>query len=193
VTTTTLDSDELLHLAIKSSQTGQHEQSIDYLKRALEQDPNNANVQYMLGAEHAEIGMYDRAAEEMVKAVQINPDLITAHFQIGLLHITSGRIHEAEEAWKPLDKLQKDNPFYLFKRGLLHLVRDEFAESIADIEQGIKLNQLNQPLNNDMRRILKEITGRNPDLKSQLVESDSETTTQAGHMFLSAYQDKDDT
>ena len=191
--TTTLDSEELLHLAIKSSEAGQHEQSIDYLKRALEMDPKNADAQYMLGAEHAEIGLYDRAVEDMDKAVKLKPDLVTAHFQIGLLHITSGRIAEADAAWKPLDKLANDNPFYLFKEGLLHLVKDEFEDCIALIEKGISLNKLNEPLNNDMRRILKEVFDRNPELKPESGDTESGKTTKTGkHMFLSAYQDKDD-
>src|SRR5262245_28502601 len=123
-----LDAEELLQLALKASGEKGHEQSITYLKRALELKPDEGRLHYMLAAEHAQMGLYDRAAEEMAKAVELDPSLVTAHFQVGLLHITSGRVAQAEAAWRPLDKLGEDHFLRLFKTGMLHLVRDEFKE-----------------------------------------------------------------
>ncbi len=155
-----IDDEELLHLALRASDENRHEDAISYLKRALDISPNNAKAHYLLGAEHAEIGLYDRATEEMAKAVKIDPDMVTAQFQLGLLHITSARVSEAEASWKPLDKLGPNNPFYLFKTGMLHLARDEFEACIETLEKGIKLNQQNLPLNNDMRRVINDVTAK---------------------------------
>ncbi len=157
-----LDDDELLHLALRASNENRHEEAISYLKRAIGVSPNNAKAHYMLGAEHAEIGLYDRAAEEMAKAILLDPTLVTAQFQLGLLHITSARVKEAEETWKPLDKLGENNPFYLFKTGMLHLARDEFEACIQALEKGIKLNQQNVALNNDMRKVLEDVKTKFP-------------------------------
>jgi tetratricopeptide (TPR) repeat protein len=160
--TARLDDQELLHLALRASDQNRHEEAISYLKRALDISPDNAKAHYMLGAEHAEIGLYDRAAEEMAKAVKLDPTLVTAQFQLGLLHITSARVKEAEETWKPLDKLGPNNPFYLFKTGMLHLARDEFDACIETLEKGIKLNQQNAALNNDMRRVIDDVKAKFP-------------------------------
>jgi len=159
-TTAKLDADELLHLSMRASKENRHEDAIGYLKQALELAPKNGKIHYMLGAEHAEIGLYERAAEEMAKAVALDPNLVTAHFQLGLLHITSARVAEAEAAWKPLDKLGPNNPLFLFKSGLLHLARDEFDECAAALEKGIGLNRANEPLNNDMRRVLNDVRSK---------------------------------
>jgi tetratricopeptide (TPR) repeat protein len=155
-----LDAEELLQLALKASGEASHEQSISYLKRALDLKPNEGRLHYMLAAEHAQMGLYDRAVQEMAKAVELDPSLVTAHFQLGLLHITSARVAEAEAAWRPLDKLGKDHFLHLFKTGMLHLVRDEFKESADCLERGIKANSFNEVLNNDMRRILKDVQER---------------------------------
>src|SRR5712692_6863521 len=90
-----LDVDELLHLAIHASQQNRHEDTMNYLKQALEVAPENGKVHYLLGAEHAEIGLYDRAVADMEKAVKFDPSLITAHIKLGPPHITSGRVDEA--------------------------------------------------------------------------------------------------
>jgi tetratricopeptide (TPR) repeat protein len=191
-----LDDSELLHLAIRASKENRHEDAIGLLKQALEIAPGNAKAHYMLGAEHAEIGMYDRAADEMAKATELDPSLVTAHFQLGLLHITSARVDHAQKAWEPLDELGAEHPLYLFKTGLLHLAHDEFDECVQMLEKGISLNNANEALNNDMRRILSDASARSTKGTS------SDKATEAGakpkaqypkHVLLSAYRrNKDD-
>lgn len=197
-----LDDQELLHLALRASTENRHEEAINHLKRAIEIAPDNAKVHYMLGAEHAEIGLYDRAVEEMAKAVKLDPTLVTAHFQLGLLHVTSGRLNEAEEAWKPLDKLGENNPLFLFKKGMLHLARDEFDAATAAMQKGISLNNANEALNRDMRRMIKEIESRPVAPTSAAPKPAIEPTPapaqppaggkKSSHVLLSAYRQNAD-
>lgn len=181
-----LDADELLHLAIRASEAGQHEESITYLKRAGELEPKNGKVHYLLGAEHAQIGLYDRAASEMQRAVELDPTLYTAHFQLGLLYITSGQIELARTAWQAIDKLGPKDPLFHFKSGLLHLASDEFQEAIDQLQKGIAANRGNDALNRDMQRILadteKLITppGQSPEQPPK--------ETASNHVLLSAYR-----
>lgn len=184
-----LDADELLHLAMRASEANRHEESISYLKRALDLSPRNGKIHYMLGAEHAQIGLYDRAAEEMAKAVELDPTLHTASFQLGLLHITSGRVELAEAAWKPLDTLGPDHPLYLFKTGLLHLARDEFEPCAEALNRGISLNRLNEPLNNDMRRILADVDKHlGKPAEANPSQPSPEKSAPSNHVLLSAYR-----
>jgi len=183
-----LDVDELLHLAIHASQQNRHEDTMNYLKQALEIAPDNGKVHYLLGAEHAEIGLYDRAVADMEKAVKFDPSLMTAHFQLGLLHITSGRVDEAAKAWKPLDAFGDNNPLYLFKTGMLHLVRDEFDECIAKLSKGITLNTMNEALNNDMRRIIDDVKGRKKQEPGSGAKTDKPKNASTSHVLLSAYR-----
>jgi len=188
-----LDVEELLQLALRASGENSNEQSITYLKRALALKPNEGRLHYMLAAEHAQMGLYDRAAEEMAKAIELDPSLVTAHFQLGLLYITSGRVAEAEAAWQPLDKLGKDNFLHLFKTGMLHLVRDEFKQSESCLERGIKANDFNEPLNNDMRKILRDVQERLGKAAGAPAAAPAEpgmrSSLQPSGKLLSAYRD----
>jgi tetratricopeptide (TPR) repeat protein len=186
-----LDAEELLQLALKASGEASHEQSITYLKRALALRPDEGKLHYMLAAEHAQMGLYERAAEEMAKAVELDPSLVTAHFQLGLLHVTSGRVEQAEAAWRPLDKLGRDHFLHLFKSGMLHLVRDEFKESAACLERGIQANNFNEALNNDMRKVLRDVQerlGKQPEAQNEVP---ARPLPGAGRV-LSAYQRQED-
>ena len=183
-----LDADELLQLAIRASGADNHEESISYLKRAVDVAPKNGKVHYMLGAEHAQIGLYERAMEEMKHAVDLEPTLYTAHFQLGLLLVTAGRPDQAKAAWQALDNLGPSDPLYLFKSGLLHLVSDEFPQAMDQLKKGLALNTTNEALNRDMRRVLDDI--------EKLVASSTPPTDQQPpskqtdqHVLLSAYRE----
>ena len=188
-----LDAEELLQLALRTSNDNKHEEAIGYLKRALDLKPEEGRLHYMLAAEHAQIGLYDRAAQEMQKAVDLDPSLVTAHFQLGLLHVTSGRVAQAEAAWRPLDKLGPDHFLHLFKTGMLHLVKDEFDECERCLERGIKANTFNEALNNDMRRIVREVQERRGKQPPTPAAEASRPSAQPAARVLSAYrQNRDD-
>ena len=183
-----LDPEELLHLAILASSNNEAEKSIVYLKQALDIEPNNAKVHYMLGAMHAEIGMYQRAIEDMQKATELDASLDTAHFQLGLLHITSGNVVAAEQAWEHLNKLGEQHPLFLFKRGILALASDQFQQCIDDLTQGIELNTENLPLNKDMQNLImqaRQAIGNDDN-------NDSGEKKTEEHVFLSAYSSDDE-
>lgn len=187
-TTSYLDAEELLQLAIHASQKDDHETAIINLKRALEISPENAKLHYFLGAEHAQIGLFNRAITEMTNALRLDPSLVVATFQLGLLHLTSGQVEQAIECWLPLNDLGENNYFYLFKTGMIHLSRDEFKECENLLKRGIDLNQENKALNQDMQRILTDIEGRRKEGPASSTDT-TQATAENNHFFLSAYAD----
>lgn len=183
-----MDSEELLHLALAASGQDRGEQAIGYLKRALDLSPRDANIHYLLGAEHAQIGMYDRAISDMTAALELNPALDTARFQLGLLYLTSMRVPEAITTWQPLDQLGSGHPFYLFKTGLISLANDDFTTCVKLLEQGIAANNINLVLNADMQRVIDQVKAQTPSADSSGQHQQGKPETPASHLFLSAYQ-----
>jgi len=183
-----LDAEELLHLAIEASKKGDIEKCITLLKQALEIDPKNARVKYLLGAMHAQIGIYDRAIADMQEAVEIDPDLDIAKFQLGLLYITSGNVSAAEQAWEKLDSLGERNALFLFKRGLLNLAQNKFEDCINDLQKGIKINTSNPALNKDMQMLIGQAQEA---IKQNKTEAKPESGSKENHVFLSAYDSED--
>ena len=174
-----LDGEELLHLALLASRTGQHENTVLFLKRLLLDEPENARALYLLGAEHAQIGLYDRAKEEIARAIDIDPGLHAARFQLGLLYISSGQVTPGLEVLEPLCLTPGNEPYHSFARGLKFLVNDHFLECREVLERGIVANTTNEPLNDDMRKILDAIKDK---------VSPAEVSSVEPTQWLSAYR-----
>lgn len=183
-----LDTEELMHLALKATETGDGDKVLKYLKQLLDIEPNNAMALYLLGAQHAQMGMYDRGKDEMARAVELEPNIPpTAHFQLGLLHLTSGEVPKAMAAWAPLDKLGDEDPLNLFKHGLAYLAQDEFAKCIEYLEKGIAVNDRYPALNPDMQTFMdkaREALGGTP----SSAEKPAATAQRRRQADLSAYE-----
>ncbi len=154
-----LDAEELFHLALKASEIGDHDKAINYLKESIEQDPT-PQAYYILAAEHAEIGMMQRAIAGMEKAVSLDPGLWTAQLQLGLLLLTQNLPNEAVISWKVLEQLPEDDALFCFGKGLVALVDEDVEGCISYLKKGIALNISNPSLNGDMEKIISNINAR---------------------------------
>lgn len=127
---------------------------VNSLRKAVVNDPRNAELRYLLGAHMAQEKDYDGAVMEMSAALALNPLLHPARFQLGLLHLTMARPDHAMTVLGPLEDLDENAALKRFKRGLEALIRDDFVSCIQNLRDGIALNQENEPLNRDMTMLL---------------------------------------
>jgi tetratricopeptide (TPR) repeat protein len=130
---------------------------LQQIKSAVANDPGNAELRYLLGAELAQQRDYDGAVIEMNTALAIDPNLHFARLQLGLLYLTMARPQESIATWAPLEKLDDAAALKSFKRGLEALIRDDFAACIDHLQRGIRLNTQNAPLNRDMTMIIDRV------------------------------------
>jgi tetratricopeptide (TPR) repeat protein len=184
--TSSLDSQEVLHLALIASQEARHDVAITILKQGLEQSPEDAKMLFLLGAEHAQIGLYDRAIEEIGRSLRLDPSVPAAHFELGLLYVMQDQGEQAREAWKPLLDLAEADPFRVFSGGLVRLVDNDLDGCIADLQRGMALSQGNPALAESMQRILDSALERQAQggIQPRPAAEDSDHS----HVFLSAYQ-----
>lgn len=155
-----LDSEELLHLALVASQADRHDHAIALLKQAWQRSPDNANIVYCLGAEHAQIGMYERAIAEMAHAVELDPSLDAARLQLGLLCLSCGLSDRGVSELQPLASRESQEPddcYRHFAQALLALVEDRLPECAASLERGLALNRANPALSDDMHRLQQSV------------------------------------
>ncbi len=130
------------------------EPTTEQIEAAVLNDPDNAELRYLLGADLAQRREYDRAIAEIGAALELRPTMPEARFQLGLLHLTQGNPQSAREVWAPLDQLSDRAALKHFKAGLEALIVDDFKTCLASLEEGIRLNTANEPLNRDMSLVL---------------------------------------
>lgn len=130
------------------------ETEVAALRRAVLDDPHNAELRYLFGAHLAQERDYDAAVLEFSAAVALNPQLHAARFQLGLLHLTRAQPQHALKVLSPLEALGDDAALKHFKRGLEALISDDLAGCILHLRSGIPLNRDNEPLNKDMTMLM---------------------------------------
>jgi tetratricopeptide (TPR) repeat protein len=130
---------------------------LNQIKAAVAQDPRNAELRYLLGAELAQQREYDAAVVEMNTALELDPNLHFARFQLGLLYLTMAQPNQSIDTWASLEKLDDGAALKYFKRGLEALIRDDFDGCVSLLRQGIQLNTQNAPLNRDMSMVIERV------------------------------------
>ncbi len=174
----TLDQEELFHLAVAAGEKGDSAAVLVYLKHAVSREDASARAHYLLGAEYAQVGLFPRAIEEIEAAIALDPNLHAARLQLGMLWLGANDNARAAVALAPLTELAEQDPMHLFAAGLLSLINNDAANAVRLLEQGIGLNTVNMPLNGDMQRIVDHVGA------SQAGEPGAEATQ---HIMLSAY------
>ena len=125
--------------------------------RLLAEFPDDARLHFLRGSMLVGIGRPIEALPALRKAVELAPDLVIARFQLGFFLLTSGDAAEALSVWGPLALLPEGHYLRTFVAGLTHLIRDEFADSVRLLNEGIAANGENPPLNRDMALIVEQV------------------------------------
>ena len=126
------------------------------IDETLKRFPRDPRLHFMRGSILAGRKKPIDAHASLTKAVELAPEFHIARYQLGFFELTSGEADKALSTWGPLLRLPEKAYLRKFVEGLTHLVRDEFEEAIVDMREGIKLNQENEPLNNDIRLLIGE-------------------------------------
>jgi tetratricopeptide (TPR) repeat protein len=145
--------DQTFNELVVALETGARDE-IERTDRLLAEFPDDARLHFLRGSLLAGIGRFIEALPALRKAVELAPDFAIARFQLGFFYLTSGDAADALSVWGPLALLPEGHYLRLFVGGLTHLVRDEFADSVRLLKEGIAANSENPPLNRDMALII---------------------------------------
>lgn len=150
--------------------------------------PEDARLHFLKGSILVGEGNLIEGHTALTRAVEIAPDFAIARFQLGFFQLTSGESNNALKTWARLDQLPEGHYLKTFVVGLRHLIRDEIAECIAVLQEGIAKNDENLPLNNDMNLIIAEVT---PLLEVEKTEQNDEEVMSSTSFILNQFSDQD--
>jgi len=101
----------------------QHEEkSLDYYTKAIQADPNNANLHEALGSLYSDTGKTEEAQQEYQKAIELNPTgAASYYYNMGVVFVNKGKMDEAAAALKKCTELDPTNAnaFYWYATALL--------------------------------------------------------------------------
>jgi tetratricopeptide (TPR) repeat protein len=178
------DFDSWMEQALAASHRDDVEAALAAFRSAAAADPGSALPHFLMGAEYAQAQRLAEAEAAFANAVLLAPDFETARYQLGLLQFTSGRAAVAHVTWEPLFRLPETHPLRSFVLGFAALARDEFDAALSHFQAGIDLNQVNLPMNNDIRQVIAAIER----LRGREQPGIAQAEPVAEHVLLAAYR-----
>ena len=148
--------------------------------------PEDARLHFLRGSNLIGAGRLIEGHGSLSRAVEIAPDFAIARFQLGLFQLTSGEADNALETFGRLDRLPDGHYLRRFVDGLRCLIRDDFLGAIDNLQQGIRINAENPPLNNDMQMLIDLCLP----LISQVADDAAETPISEASLILKQFSDR---
>ena len=130
---------ELISEAIKESQHGNYEPSVEKLNTALKTEPNSVPVHYLQGLNYYRLNQFPDAVNEFQKVLQLSPDYALAAFHLGLAYARTGQSEEAIRTFKRTLELDSTNFSASYDLGLLYLKKNMAEEAGAAFRHSIEV------------------------------------------------------
>ena len=178
-----VDSEELIHMSLVAMNASRDEEAMELLATLLKREPEHAQANYLLAAQHAQLGMLDQAEAGFRKAtVLAGNDFPMPRFQLGQLLMVQGRPDEAVNVLLPLTNAA-EQALRAYAYAFIALAGQQVTDAVAALREGLQHPQGIPVLADDMRRLA-------ADLERSLGDPDEAPaiTGGAASMLLSNYQ-----
>lgn len=178
-----MNSEEFLHLSLKAMNASRDEEAMALLAALLEREPEHAQANYLLAAQHAQLGMLDQAEAGFRKATALAGNAFPMpRFQLGQLLLVQGRPDEAIDVLSPLANAP-DPALGAYASAFIALAAQRVTDAVVALREGLQHPQSIPTLADDMRRLV-------ADLERSLGVPDGAPaiTGSAASMLLSNYQ-----
>jgi Flp pilus assembly protein TadD len=95
--------------ARKAIDAKDYKSAVALLTKAVQEEPNNADAQNMLGYSYRKLGTFDKAMEHYQRALKLDANHRSAHEYLGELYLD---MNQPDNAEKQLAALKKACPFF---------------------------------------------------------------------------------
>jgi tetratricopeptide (TPR) repeat protein len=116
-----------------------YRESIQFLSKAIEDNPSNALAYFKIGNCHYELDENDLAIENYTKAIKLFPNYAEALNQRGDTYYYMDKYHEALADYNKAIELNPKNVYYWKDRGNAYISLGEYSNAIKDLEKAVSL------------------------------------------------------
>jgi predicted TPR repeat methyltransferase len=152
------EQEELLHLlAILKAQKKELNQALDYIKQALDLDPNNTSFYNSLGNIYKHLKLKDKAIEAYYKAIELNHN--AAHQplnNLGNLLYEQDKLDEAIQHYQSSIRLKPNAPDTYFNLGIALKTQKKQKEAASAFEKTLSFDPNHAGANMELGKFAQE-------------------------------------
>ena len=142
--------------ARRQHQAGNIETAVGLYRQLLLDEPNHAQVWYLLGAACVQLGRLDEARSSLRQATSVNPRHAEAHNHLGVVLAQQASLDDAIASFRRALELKPGNLEVLNNLGLALLRQDKPAEAIALFQRALELKPDDAKARHNLHRALRE-------------------------------------
>lgn len=116
-----LDAVKELNKATNLMLKGEYKEAIEFLKKAIELNPELSEAYYNLGISYERLGKHKDAIEVLEKSIELSPDDPNAYYALGYAYYQKKKYQKAIDAFEHTVSLQPNNAFAFKKLGSSYL------------------------------------------------------------------------
>lgn len=134
-----LDDANYLRAGDEFRKQGDFEHAVNMYRRALDINPNNAEVHTNWGSCLLSLGEVEEAKERFRKAIELQPDLAVAHCNLGIVLLRQNRSEEAAEEQREAIRIDPDFAPARLHLGTLLLSQGRPAEAVEQLTEAVRI------------------------------------------------------
>jgi tetratricopeptide (TPR) repeat protein/TolB-like protein len=116
------------------------ETTAGYLNRAVQEDPNFWEAQYLLGTVYYDFDFYDRALEQFDNVIRSNSSFYKAYYGKGVIYYQNKQFTKALDEFKRTLEFNRDHDRSYYYMGMLYTRIDSLKKGIDYLTRSIELN-----------------------------------------------------
>ncbi|MDX2229841.1 MAG: tetratricopeptide repeat protein [Leptolyngbyaceae cyanobacterium bins.349] len=153
---------DLFNAAIQQHQAGRLVEAEQLYEAILLQQPNQADVLYLLGLVNHQRGCLDTAVRWYQQAIAVKPDYTDAHNNLGVLLVQQGDLQQATVHYRAALQTTPNNPRIHANLGVILQQLGQFAAAISHYQAAIQLQPNLAVAHSNLGHALKELGQLDP-------------------------------
>lgn len=148
---------ELLNAALQQHQAGQLLEAERLYEAVLLDQPDQANVLYLLGLANHQRGRLEAATMWYLRAIAVNPEYADAHNNLGVLFVQQGNLQQATVHYRAALRANPNNAHAHANLGVILQQLYQFEAAIAHHQTAIQLDPHLAVAHTNLGHTLKEL------------------------------------
>ena len=128
--------------------------NLENAQEKVRQNPNDANVHFVLGITYGSSGQYQDAIASLKEAIRIKPNYAAAHYFLGISYQNSGQYQDAIASYMEAINFNSNDAGSHRGLGFVYEKLGRNDEAIAEYKEALRLDPSNTLAKNNLNRLV---------------------------------------